>query len=397
MKLLTVEPTPSPHSMKLTVDDKLPLGVRYTWTRSEVESIDSSFVHDSAIYAALLRIDGVRSLFRTADFIALDRFPSADWQRILEQARDVLGAPAQQATDDVSSGRSSFGEVHVFVQLYRGIPMQVRVRTASDELSPMVQEARAALPPRFADAVAEAAAASMIRERHLEPLGIRYGEPADVLSEVVAELDAAYSEQRLASIVATAKDLVHSVSTQQHDNAVTPAHSPNTEELEVALQALDWRTRFAALSRIIHAQREHLTLYAKALEDEQTSIRRLAVVLLGDLRHPDAMPYVQQALRDPSPAVRRTAGDVLSDWADPSGIPAMIDVLLHDANKLVRWRAARYLYEVGDESALEALRNAMVDEHFEIQLQASMAVERIERGEQAAGSIWQQMMNRPRT
>src|SRR5690606_11098381 len=90
------------------------------------------------------------------------------------------------------------------------------------------------------------------------------------------------------------------------------------------------------------------------------------------------------------PAVRRTAGDTLSDLGDPAATGPMIAALA-DANKLVRWRAARFLYEAGDESAVPALRKAAEDEEFEVRLQAQIALERIERGEEAAGSVWQQM------
>ncbi|WP_368666322.1 HEAT repeat domain-containing protein [Ammoniphilus sp. CFH 90114] len=68
-----------------------------------------------------------------------------------------------------------------------------------------------------------------------------------------------------------------------------------------------------------------------------------------------------------------------------------MSAMLNDSNKLVRWRAARFLYEVGDASALVALKEAVHDSEFEVSLQARMAVERIERGEEASGTVWQQM------
>jgi HEAT repeat protein len=151
----------------------------------------------------------------------------------------------------------------------------------------------------------------------------------------------------------------------------------------------DWQVRYAALERYVSSI-EGLPLLAAAVKDENTSIRRLAVVYLGDLRSPEALPYLFTALRDSSTSVRRTAGDTLSDLGDPAATGPMIESL-RDKNKLVRWRAARFLYEAGDESAVEALREAAKDSEFEIQLQAQMALERIERGEEAAGSVWQQM------
>lgn len=105
------------------------------------------------------------------------------------------------------------------------------------------------------------------------------------------------------------------------------------------------------------------------------------------------MELLAEALRDPSAAVRRTAGDTLSDIGDPVATSAMIGAL-SDSSKLVRWRAARFLYEVGTEDARDALEKAVDDPEFEVSLQAKMALERIESGEQAAGTVWQQMVKR---
>jgi HEAT repeat protein len=116
-------------------------------------------------------------------------------------------------------------------------------------------------------------------------------------------------------------------------------------------------------------------------------------VYLGDIKEPEVLPYLYRALADDTPAVRRTAGDTLSDLGDPAAIPAMVKAL-KDPNKLVRWRAARFLYEVGDESAVEALKEAAEDQEFEVRMQVKIALERIEGGHTAEGSVWQQMTRR---
>ncbi len=70
--------------------------------------------------------------------------------------------------------------------------------------------------------------------------------------------------------------------------------------------------------------------------------------------------------------------------------PAMMEAL-KDKNKLVRWRAAMYLYETGTEACLPALHEAENDPEFEVKLQVKMAIARIEQGEEAKGSVWKQM------
>lgn len=73
--------------------------------------------------------------------------------------------------------------------------------------------------------------------------------------------------------------------------------------------------------------------------------------------------------------------------------PAMMEAL-QDKNKLVRWRAAMFLYETGTEACLPALREAEDDKEFEVKLQVKMAIARIEQGEEAKGSVWKQMTER---
>ena len=89
-------------------------------------------------------------------------------------------------------------------------------------------------------------------------------------------------------------------------------------------------------------------------------------------------------------AVRRTAGDSLTDLGDPRAIAPMVETL-RDANKLVRWRAARFLFEHGDRSALVALAEAAEDPEFEVRMQIRQAIERIESGGTARGTVWQQL------
>ncbi|QHW30883.1 virulence factor [Paenibacillus rhizovicinus] len=375
MKLIGIEPTPSPNTMKLNVDEKLAPNQRLSYAPADASGAPEPL-------RSLLAIEGVRGLFRTADFIALDRKPGADWERILTAARALLQSGEAGGAGNVGGpgAADAFGEAHAFVQLYRGIPMQVRVRTPGGE-------SRAAMPAAFTEAVTRAAAASMIRERKLEELGVRYGEPEEIAAELVRELEAAYPQERLEVLVEAALALGASAEGEAPP-AVRPA--PLTAaQLTERLADADWSVRYEALNRTAPTP-EMLPLLAQAIADDNASIRRLAVVYLGELRLPESMPLLFAALRDASASVRRTAGDTLSDLGDPAAVGPMIEAL-RDRNKLVRWRAARFLYEAGDDTAVEALEQAASDPEYEVSLQARIALERIQRGEEAAGSVWQQM------
>jgi HEAT repeat protein len=187
-----------------------------------------------------------------------------------------------------------------------------------------------------------------------------------------------------------------SLARRETSDTSSPAEeSAGEEDAGAALAQLrhsDWKLRYAALQKI-QPSLTTLSLLVHALQDENTSIRRLATVYLGDIKEPEVLPFLYRALEDDTPSVRRTAGDTLSDIGDPAAMPAMAKAL-KDRNKLVRWRAARFLYEVGDKTVLQDLHEAVDDPEFEVRMQVKIALERIEGGHAAEGSVWQQMTRR---
>lgn len=369
MRIIQIEPTPSPNAMKITLDERLPRGQRHTWTAANRDKAPD-------LIKRLLDIPGVAEVFHTADFMSVERKPGADWERILAGVRRAFGedaAPpsAEPAADD------HFGEVRVYVQKFRGIPLQVRVRTDR-------QEVRVNAPDRFIDAAMKAQYGSpnLIRERVLHDYGIRYGELQDIAAQVLQELDAAYDDERLARLTELAL--------QNRDAAEAAERGPlPAEEVAKRLAHPDWKVRYAALERL-KPDIGNLPVVVQAASDDHFSVRRLAAVYLGDIKDPAVYPHLYRLLKDPSPAVRRTAGDCLSDIGDPDAIGPMCEAL-SDPSKIVRWRAARFLYEVGNETALDALRKAADDPEFEVRMQVRYAIARIEGGEEAAGTVWQQM------
>ncbi|MNK27119.1 hypothetical protein D3C87_454680 [compost metagenome] len=375
MKIKFIEPTPSPNTMKLHLDTTLAPGLRKTYTSDNERSAP-------AWIQQMLHIPGVKSIFHTADFIALDRKGNADWSSILASVQEQFGQEGMESAwkPDEEAQNAGYGEAQVFVQFFRSIPMQVRVKSGS-------REERISLSDRFVNAVTEVASATLIKERKLVDYGVRYGELEDIAREIEQEIEAAFPPERLANVIRQA--IAHGRSESEF---VEERRELSLHEVQERMQSDDWRVRYAALDALQPSE-EALPLLAEALRDSQMQLRRLAVVYLGDIRTPGAMALLYEALRDSSAAVRRTAGDTLSDIGDPAATGPMIEAL-SDRSKLVRWRAARFLYEVGTDDAREALEVAADDPEFEVSLQARMALERIESGEQAAGTVWQQMARR---
>lgn len=370
MRLISIEPTPSPNSMKLNLDTSLPNNQSFNFKKEDKDKAPQYL-------KTLLEIDGVTGVYQVIDFIALERHPKMDWKLILPQVREAFGEQVEAVNHEDNGPTDTFGELKVFVHMFRGIPIQIKIEDGDGEK-------RFGLPDRFKEVIlkAQSSAENLVKERQWKEFGVRYGDVEDVAKEVTEEIAAAYDQQRLDELVAAAFQKVEERAVRQ---------TISSEEVAEAFKSHDWKTRYAALDKMVPKQ-EDIELLAKALKDENTSIRRLAIVYLGMLEDEAVLPYLYQGLKDRSVTVRRTAGDCLSDIGNSKAMPVMMDAL-KDKNKLVRWRAAMFLYEVGDETALTALKEAEDDPEFEVSLQVKMAIERIESGEEAAGSVWQQMTN----
>lgn len=373
MKLVSLEPTPNPNSMKLNLDESLPPGKSFTYSEED-KGTCPEFIRK------LLDIPGVETVFQMADFVALQRDPRTEWKKILTLAQDVFdgidGRPAPELPKiSVPEPDVGPGEVRVEIQMYRNIPMQVKV-TAGTEV------VRIALPERFTNTVNKANSTSpnFLKERRWADQGIRYGTPKEVAQEVMEEVSAVHDQERL--------DQLLEIALRMESGPAPSVPAGNAAVMELPDDP-DWRVRYAALEKMEPVP-EAIPVFAKALSDPKPSVRRLAAAMLGLTNDPDCLVPLCRALKDVSVSVRRTAGDSLSDLGDPSAMGPMIEAL-KDESKLVRWRAARFLYESGDESAIPALRESEDDPEFEVKMQVRMAVERIEGGRSARGPVWQQM------
>jgi hypothetical protein len=374
MKITSIEPTPSPHSMKINLDEKLPENETRNYKQSDDLTSAPTYIQQ------LFSINGVKGIYQVIDFIALERNPKVAWEVILPSVRNTLGT-IEQIEDSSSEPKpesitdSTFGEVKVLIQMFRNIPMQVKLDDSEEEK-------RYGLPDRFMNAALEASATSpnFVMERKWVEQRPRYGSLDEVGTDIVDELSASYDEKRL-------HELVEHALQQNNDTETVPKEASTISLAE--FDNPDWKVRYAALDRL-DPTFQSLPILEKALSDEKASIRRLATAYLGMIEEPEVLPYLYKALKDQAVTVRRTAGDCISDLGFKEAIPEMIQSL-KDPNRLVRWRAAMYLYEIGDETAIEALKEAVNDPEFEVRMQVKMALQRIEGGEEALGSVWHQM------
>ncbi len=379
MKLCSIETTPSPNCIKLNLDQQIsPKALTLQGSGADIPDLPE-------VAQQLLVINGVKSVFLMRDFITLTKENSADWQPIIAKAAHLIGL-AEDASDLAAqvappelkkdSSSKSLGQVEVAVQVFRGIPVQVRV-TAEGE------QARVALPERFNAALQRAIAttqANYIAERRWQPYEPRFGNPHEVAQMVADELAGTTDNRELAHLEATAI-------TNQSSQVKTSDH-PSQQDLSAELSHLDWGRRLKALQKL-EVDAETFPAVVALLNDERSAIRRWAAAILGTSGMPEAVePLCQVVLSDSSAVVQRTAGDALSDLGDGRAMKTMCKAL-EDRSKLVRWRAARFLNETGDQTAVESLyRAAENEEEFDVRMEIVAATERIEGGGKAQMPIW---------
>ncbi|EKN69517.1 hypothetical protein BABA_08821 [Neobacillus bataviensis LMG 21833] len=371
MKIKAIEPTPSPNTMKINLDQELPMGKSHNYKKET--SVDAP-----AIIQSILQIEGIKGVYHVADFLAVERNAKYDWKELLPQVRQAFG---EKADETASSNMidEHFGEIKVEIQMFKEIPLQVKLTDSSTER-------RFGMPEYFLKARerAQLPEDNYILLRKWQNQGVRYGEFDQIGQEVVDELIAAYPKDRLEALVTKAQTSGSaSVTVQKTKRA-------NKKVTVGDLENPDWQIRYQLLEQMDDPELVDLPVLEKALADEKPSIRRLATVYLGMIKEQEVLPLLYRALKDKTVTVRRTAGDCLSDLGFPEAAVEMA-MALRDSSKLVRWRAAMFLYEVGDRASLPALKAAENDPEFEVSLQIKMAIERIEGGEEAKGSVWKQM------
>ena len=339
--------------------------------------------------------EGLQSVFVCGDFITLNRHPLSDWRQLIEQA--ALALTAERIIASGPSSSSSFlslaptsstaqeGQIQILVQTFSGIPMQVK---AVD----LEGETRLSLGSHFNEAaqlIQKTTGADFLKERQWLDHGWRYGPRAEMAEQVVSELQNYFSPERLDLTVSEA------IGEKELDGAEKSEDLADFSVIEKLLLDRQWQQRLLAvqeLSRLdISQSPAAINLLIAALHDSNAQVRRLAAAALGTTGSALALPGLCQALvEDSSIAVRRTAGDALSDIGDASANAAMAQAL-SDSNKLVRWRAARFLNDLGSAESLPFLKAALQESEYEVLLEIEAAIDRIEGGGQGAGPAWRRI------
>ncbi|CAM9240824.1 unnamed protein product [Ectocarpus sp. 13 AM-2016] len=441
MRVSGIESTPNPSSFKFDLDQTLyGPGSGATATRGITYSRAVVQQQHAGVPEAILRlleIQGVDSVYALADWLCLNKKPSAKWDAIVPAAVEALGGAASSLdplTLLMASGgeggsawkRSEMDGIAIRLQVSNGIPIQV------EACPPGGTPLRRKLSSRFVEAMTEFVAGSgdemaFFKGREWLPRGVRYPaeeggdddedghgeEPAgatskktaaesaeEALAAAVDEVELAYHESRLRGAVHAALILLQKNAEAAEASAAAPAAAESTAEVRAATAVLQ-RSPAADKGEVVAAVDTLCALAGDGSKDALDALvgfaasgegpvpaRRAAVAYIGgaaDAAGSAGLEAVSAVFRgDNNAGVRRTAGDALSDLGDPAAIPIAVGGL-RDKSKLVRWRAARAVGELAtreqDAVSLDEAREGEVE--FEVAFEMSDAARKI-RGRVAA-------------
>lgn len=91
MRIISIEPTPSPNTMKINLDQELPMG------KSNNYKVDNS-AEAPELIQNILSIEGIKGVYHVADFLAVERNARYDWKELLSKVRNVFGE--DEATEE---------------------------------------------------------------------------------------------------------------------------------------------------------------------------------------------------------------------------------------------------------------------------------------------------------
>src|SRR5699024_3954724 len=101
MKIVSIEPTPSPHSMKVNIDETLPEVKKQNLQDKDDLSNAPEYIQSH------FEIDGVKGLYQVQDFITIQHKPRIRWEDILPEVQNLLGSTEDMADTFTTAATAS--------------------------------------------------------------------------------------------------------------------------------------------------------------------------------------------------------------------------------------------------------------------------------------------------
>lgn len=83
MKIISIEATPNPNSMRVVFDTELPSGTSHNYRKSDAETA-------SEPAASLLKLDGIKGIYHVMNFMAIEKDSDVEWEEILANVEAII-------------------------------------------------------------------------------------------------------------------------------------------------------------------------------------------------------------------------------------------------------------------------------------------------------------------
>ncbi|MFD1928264.1 NifU N-terminal domain-containing protein [Sporosarcina siberiensis] len=83
MKILTIEPTPNPNSMRIVLEEQLPSGTSYNYTKSDADTAVEPM-------RQILNIPGINGIYHVMNFMAVEKTSDVEWSDVLPQIETII-------------------------------------------------------------------------------------------------------------------------------------------------------------------------------------------------------------------------------------------------------------------------------------------------------------------
>lgn len=420
-----IESTPNPSSFLVKLSDPL-VGLEDLAGSLRGRSYTTVSLLTPTEIASILNIDGIEEVYCMATALTINKKATTQWSVVLPLVLEALGGDsdiADQLLQGLLSSSSSddstaSGQVRIRLQISNKIPIQI------EGIGYLGTTKRVKLPTKFEECMRNMVDSNgdvdFFAGRKWIDRGVRYYlddnsnndnvlqddeaaqedmELTTVLQSELEEVDAAYSNERLDTIVA--ESLGKGTTSTDATSTVSATADLNLEQVD----------RYCDLAE--EGSEEALVILANFVMSHKGSMpaRRNALAYLGgtageqtnDAGDDLVFSAVASAFEnEKNPIMRRTAGDAFSDLGDARAVPYAAKALESDRSKLVQWRAARILGELGDSQEVVAiLKQASFskDFAFEVAFEIKDAMRKVrarvmtEVGESvvAKGPMWKQI------
>jgi len=137
-----------------------------------------------------------------------------------------------------------------------------------------------------------------------------------------------------------------------------------------------------ALDAIGHTSAVDPLIERLKTKGEYWRIQLIAVIALGNIGDPKALPALFQVLKAPDSNFRSAAAEALGKIGDPKALRPLL-IALKDEDSFVRLLTARALGEIGDPGAITALKHVLdTEKDQEVHESAEKALAKIEKAKE---------------